>query len=61
MKIKIKVGEVEIEYTKETDSDSANAATCSDGWSRAATQEKLLSTVRELAKQAKELHDGMYA
>ena len=60
MKIMIKVGEVVVEYTKETEPDSANAATAKEGWSNGASHEQLLSTVRELVKHAKELHDSMY-
>ena len=60
MMIRIKVGDVEIEYHKETESDQANAATCVAGYSRSADHGQLLTTVRELARQAKELHEGLY-
>ena len=60
MMIRIKVGEVEIEYHKETEPDTYNAATCVAGYSKSADQGQLLDTVRELVLQAKELHEGLY-
>lgn len=60
MRIRIKIGEVEMEY-EQADIAQYPAASVVDDFSKASDRKSLIKTINEIAEAAKFIHDGLYA